>query len=176
MFLFRDVDNDGWAIDVATKTIQMLLDIGKREPDETKLSPKDKVVSLEEALHEADQISPAGVFSQEDDSCSSDNDRDAEEAKSEIAIDLGTVSVNIEESLDHEERKIGINDNTEYEKESDAEHDGVLCPASPCDETMGTTNIEMQRTEDSIRKANKEGGDHSNKDQNFTKISQSRET
>ncbi|KAI9122152.1 hypothetical protein K1719_006841 [Acacia pycnantha] len=151
---FRDVDNDEWAIDAATQTIQMLLEIEK-----TKFPPKEHVVTLEEADHP----SHAGVFSQEDDSCSSKNGIVAEEDESEVAIDSETVSLNIEGPLGLVERKRDFVDkntrtelqNTEYEQETDdAEHDGILSVASPGDETVDEsgTNIEMQETEDFVRK------------------------
>ncbi|XP_061367495.1 exocyst complex component EXO84B-like [Gastrolobium bilobum] len=44
---FKDVDNDDWAIDAATKTIQKLLEIEK-----TSLHPKEPVVTIQEELHE----------------------------------------------------------------------------------------------------------------------------
>lgn len=128
MFHFRDVDNDGWAIDATTQTIQMLLEIEK-----TNFSPKE---------HE-NPSAHAGDFSRGDDISSSENDIDVEEDEvaedqSEIATDSETVSLNIEESLGHTERKRDFVDestevqseNAESEKETDAEHDELLSPTS----------------------------------------------
>ncbi|XP_028765490.1 uncharacterized protein LOC114723476 [Neltuma alba] len=161
---FRDVDNDGWTIDAATWTIQMLLEIEK-----TNFPHKEHVVTLEEALHEADRSAHTGAFSQEEDSYSSENDVDTEEDEigkdvSEIAIDSETVSPNMEESLGLVERERDFVDkntrteleNTEYEKETDAEHDGILSPASPgasvAGERVDGPNIGTQGTEDSVKK------------------------
>lgn len=84
LLFFSDVDNDEWAIDAATETIQMLLKIEK-----TYLSPKNSVVALEEASHENQSM--------KDELSSSENGKDAEEVES------GTVSLNIKQKLENTE-------------------------------------------------------------------------
>ncbi|XP_029125367.1 exocyst complex component EXO84B-like [Cajanus cajan] len=70
--LFKDVDNDDWAIDVATKTIQKLLEIEK-----TSLHPKKPVVTIKEESQEHENLINQSTyerdFSEEDDINSSEN-------------------------------------------------------------------------------------------------------
>ncbi|MED6207403.1 hypothetical protein PIB30_035504 [Stylosanthes scabra] len=67
---FKDADNDGWAIDVATKTIQKLLEIEKR----TSMQPKESVVNNEEEeSHEIQSNQSAYLSEQDDDFSSSEN-------------------------------------------------------------------------------------------------------
>ncbi|KAL5149137.1 Exocyst complex component EXO84A [Glycine soja] len=69
---FKDVDDDYWAIDAATKTIQKLLEIEK-----TSLHPKEPVVTIKEESHEHEnQINQSAYecnFSKENDISSSEN-------------------------------------------------------------------------------------------------------
>lgn len=71
-FLYRDVDDDYWAIDAATKTIQKLLEIEK-----TSLHPKEPAVTIKEESHEHEsqinQLAYESNFSEEDDISSSEN-------------------------------------------------------------------------------------------------------
>ncbi|XP_054804304.1 exocyst complex component EXO84B-like [Prosopis cineraria] len=144
---FKDVDDDGWTIDASTQTIEMLLEIEK-----TKLLPKEHAVAIEEALDEDGRSAQAGigVISQEDDSRSSGNgifaeEDDVTEDESEIVTDsesLGQVEGN-RDSVDKNTRT-ELEDN-KYERESNAEHDGIMEP-------INGTDIGMRGTEDSIRK------------------------
>ncbi|TKY52764.1 Exocyst complex component EXO84B [Spatholobus suberectus] len=82
---FKDVDDDDWAIDAATKTIQMLLEIEK-----TSLHPKEPVVTIKEESHEHEnQINQSAYgcnFSEEDDINSSESNVDTLDAdKDEVA-------------------------------------------------------------------------------------------
>ncbi|CAJ1968214.1 unnamed protein product [Sphenostylis stenocarpa] len=77
---FKDVDDDDWAIDAATKTIQKLLEI-----ENASFHPEEPVVAITEESHEhEDQIiqSAHGTdFSLEDDRNSSQNNVDALDAE-----------------------------------------------------------------------------------------------
>lgn len=125
----------------------MLLEIEK-----TKLLPKEHAVAIEEALDEDGRSAQAGigVISQEDDSRSSGNgifaeEDDVTEDESEIVTDsesLGQVEGN-SDSVDKNTRT-ELEDN-KYERESNAEHDGIMEP-------INGTDIGMRGTEDSIRK------------------------
>ncbi|KAL4393821.1 hypothetical protein HN51_021794 [Arachis hypogaea] len=94
---FKDADNDGWAIDAATKTIQKLLEIEKT----TTMQPKESVVNNEEEgeLHES-QSNQSAYLSEEGDLSSSENNNnnniDAldfdEEDELEVAIDTNTLT------------------------------------------------------------------------------------
>ncbi|KAK7393371.1 hypothetical protein VNO78_21924 [Psophocarpus tetragonolobus] len=71
---FKDVDDDDWAIDAATKTIQKLLEIEK-----TSLHPKEPVVTIkEESREHENQINQSAYgcnFSEEDDTNFSENNQ-----------------------------------------------------------------------------------------------------
>ncbi|KAJ1397857.1 Exocyst component Exo84, C-terminal [Sesbania bispinosa] len=161
---FKDVDNDDWAIDAATKTIQKLLEIEK-----TSLHPKEPVVTIKEELHEQEnQINQSACecnFSEEDMN-SSDNIVDAVDVKeAEVAqdeseaIDAETTSLDIafspvegsSEKRDYVDtdtsnlRKPTINtmqlENTDFEKAVDAEND-ELTPTS----SMGEVGQNSEET------------------------------
>ncbi|KAJ7977204.1 Exocyst complex component EXO84B [Quillaja saponaria] len=88
LYPIRDVNNDGWAIAAATKTIQKLLELEK-----TTLPPnKETRGILEEELH-TKQSDYAGYYSQEDALSSSENYVDWEEA---VATDESGVSIHAE--------------------------------------------------------------------------------
>lgn len=100
-FVFRGADSDDWAIDVATKTIQKLLEVEKKS-----LHPKEPVITIkeEEPLHGHEiQINQSAYecnFSEEDDINSSKNNIDAEEEHvSDVAIDAEAFSPGGEGSL-----------------------------------------------------------------------------
>nr|XP_029146491.1 exocyst complex component EXO84C-like [Arachis hypogaea] len=94
---FKDADNDGWAIDAATKTIQKLLEIEK-----TTMQPKESVVNNEEGeLHES-QSNQSAYLSEEGDLSSSENNNnnnidaldeedEVEKDDLEVAIDTNTL-------------------------------------------------------------------------------------
>lgn len=86
-FLYRDVDDDDWAIDAATKTIQKLLEFEK-----TSLHPKEPAVTIKEESHEHEsqinQLAYESNFSEEDDISSSENnvvDTSLDAEKDEVA-------------------------------------------------------------------------------------------
>ncbi|KAK7267434.1 hypothetical protein RIF29_20108 [Crotalaria pallida] len=82
---FKDVDNDEWAIDAATKTIQKLLELEKAS-----LQPKEPVVTVDEELREnqVNQSAHARKFSEEEYISSAENvDADeAEATKDELKV------------------------------------------------------------------------------------------
>ncbi|RDX79924.1 Exocyst complex component EXO84A, partial [Mucuna pruriens] len=94
---FKDVDDDDWAIDAATKTIQKLL-----ENEKTSLQqPKEPVVSITEESHEHhNQINQSAYGSEEDDINSSENKHESEVAIDAKTASLDTVSSPDEGSLD----------------------------------------------------------------------------
>ncbi|RZB85584.1 Exocyst complex component EXO84A [Glycine soja] len=84
---FKDVDDDDWAIDAATKTIQKLLEFEK-----TSLHPKEPAVTIKEESHEHEsqinQLAYESNFSEEDDISSSENnvvDTSLDAEKDEVA-------------------------------------------------------------------------------------------
>ncbi|XP_027362971.1 exocyst complex component EXO84B-like [Abrus precatorius] len=99
---FKDVDDDDWAIDAATKTIQKLLEIEK-----TSLHPKELVATIKEESHEhenhIDQSAHGCNISEEDDINSLEDNKDTMDAgkdevpndESEAATDAKTASPNI---------------------------------------------------------------------------------
>ncbi|XP_058759137.1 exocyst complex component EXO84B-like [Vicia villosa] len=86
---FKDADSDDWAIDVATKTIQNLLEI-----EETSLHPKEPIHTMKDELHEhEDQIKQSTYecnFSEVDDKNSLEDKVESDEHESEVAIDAET--------------------------------------------------------------------------------------
>ncbi|XP_027189164.1 exocyst complex component EXO84B-like isoform X3 [Cicer arietinum] len=76
---FKDVDSDDWAIDVASETIQKLLEIEK-----TSLHPNESIVAMKEELHEHQNYECN--FSEVDDINCLEDKVDLEEHGSEIAV------------------------------------------------------------------------------------------
>jgi hypothetical protein len=143
---YRDADSDDWAIDVATKTIQKLLEIEK-----TSLHPKESIVTIKDELQEhGNQMNQSAYeynFSEVDDRNSLEDKVESEEHESEVAIDAdaetdsSTFSPREEGSLEERDyvdtdsvnmRQLSISyvqlENTDFEKEADAEND-ELTPA-----------------------------------------------
>ncbi|QCE06737.1 Exocyst component Exo84 [Vigna unguiculata] len=96
---FKDVDEDDWAIDIATKTIQKLLEIEKAS-----LQPEEHLVGITEESHEHEnqikQSAYGSDFSEEVDTNSSENNLDAErdevaKHETEVTFDSKTASPDI---------------------------------------------------------------------------------
>ncbi|CAI8602797.1 unnamed protein product [Vicia faba] len=137
---FKDADSDDWAIDVATRTIQNLLEI-----EETSLHPKESIHTIKDELHEhGDQIKQFTYeynFSEVDDKISLEDKVDSEEHESEVAIHAETDSSTFssrEGSLaerdyvdidDVNMRQLSIRhvqfENTDFEKVTYAGNDGL---------------------------------------------------
>jgi len=99
VFFYRDVDEDDWAIDIATKTIQKLLEIEKAS-----LQPEEHLVGITEESHEHEnqikQSAYGSDFSEEVDTNSSENNLDAErdevaKHETEVTFDSKTASPDI---------------------------------------------------------------------------------
>lgn len=135
---FRDADSDDWAIDVATETIQNLLEIEK-----TSLHPKESRVTIKDDLHEHEDQTKESTyecnFSEVDDKTYLEDNVDSEEHESEVAIDAETDSSTFssrEGSLAERDcvdidnvnmRQLSISyvqlENTDFEKVTDAGND-----------------------------------------------------
>ncbi|KAI5395253.1 exocyst complex component EXO84B [Lathyrus oleraceus] len=135
---FKDADSDDWAIDVATGTIQNLLEIEK-----TSLHPKESRVTIKDDLHEHEDQTKESTyecnFSEVDDKTYLEDNVDSEEHESEVAIDAETDSSTFssrEGSLAERDcvdidnvnmRQLSISyvqlENTDFEKVTDAGND-----------------------------------------------------
>jgi len=130
---FRDADSDDWAIDIATKTIQKLLEIEK-----TSLHPKESIVTIKdkEELHEHENQIKQSAYecnsSEIGDKNSLEDNVDEEEHESEVAFEAETDSSTIsprEGSL--EERDYVDIDDDDFEKAADAGNNELtLTPSS----------------------------------------------
>ncbi|GAU36795.1 hypothetical protein TSUD_395030 [Trifolium subterraneum] len=153
---FKDAESDDWAVDVATKTIQKLLEIEK-----TSLHSKESIVTIKDELQENEnqmnQSADEYNFSEVDDRNSLEDKVDSEDHGSEVAIDAETDSSTFspEGSLEERDyvdtdsvnmRQLSINyvqlENTDFEKEADAEND-ELTPAP----SMGMTGQNSDQAE-----------------------------